>query len=82
MPLSESSCLTGIPSAASLLEVANATRVVPIIVEDRIEFGRALILQGYAPLRAVLMAESIPDNDGALQMLARHRLRYSAEDSL
>lgn len=65
-------------TAGSLIELARSARMVPITVDDRIEFGRALILQGYSPERAARMAaREILDNDGALQMLARHRLRYS-----
>lgn len=62
-----------------LLDLAHRAEIVTVTLEDRIEFGRALILQGYAPARAVCMAEQIEPNDGALQMLARHRIRYSAE---
>lgn len=65
-------------TAGSLIELARSARMVPITAEDRIEFGRALILQGFPPERAARMAaEEILDNDGALQMLARHRIRYS-----
>jgi hypothetical protein len=65
-------------TAGNLTELARAARMVPITPEDREEFGRALILQGYAPERAAHMAcVGILDNDGALQMLARHRIRYS-----
>jgi hypothetical protein len=65
-----------------LLELARAAHMVPITAEDREEFGRALILQGYSPERAAWMANGeILDNDGALQMLARHRIRYSKEAS-
>lgn len=64
----------------NLTELARSARMVPIIAEDREEFGRALILQGYSPDRAAHMAAvGILDNDGALQMLARHRLRYSSQ---
>ncbi|MYL97045.1 hypothetical protein GR702_04565 [Novosphingobium sp. FGD1] len=63
-----------------LLELARAARMVPITAEDREEFGRALVLQGYTPEPAARMAVGeILDNDGALQMLARHRIRYSQE---
>ncbi len=62
-----------------IVDLAHRAVMVPVILEDRIEFGRALILQGYAPARAAVMAERIEDDDGALQMLARHRIRYSAE---
>jgi hypothetical protein len=66
-------------TAGSLVELARSARMVTITSEDRIEFGRALVLQGYAPARAARMAAGeILDNDGALQMLARHRLRFSA----
>ncbi|PNU06444.1 hypothetical protein [Novosphingobium guangzhouense] len=64
----------------SLIELARSAQMVPVVAEDREEFGRALILQGYAPERAAHMAAvGILDNDGALQMLARHRLRYSSQ---
>lgn len=67
-------------TAGSLMELAQSARMVPITAEDRIEFGRALILQGYAPERAAYMARvGILDNDGALQMLARHRISYSSQ---
>jgi hypothetical protein len=65
-------------TAGGLLEIARVTQMVPVTVEDRAEFGRALVLQGYSPKRAARMATSeILDNDGALQMLARHRIRFS-----
>ncbi|WP_425230244.1 hypothetical protein [Sphingomonas sp.] len=41
---------------------------------DRIEFEWALVLQGYAPVRAAQLAHELPASDGALQMLARHRV--------
>ncbi|MCG7349233.1 hypothetical protein [Sphingomonas sp. ACRSK] len=47
---------------------------VEVTYADRVEFGRALILQGYSSARAAEMANDLEDNDGALQMLARHRL--------
>ncbi len=69
-------------TAGDLIELARAARMVPITAEDREEFGRALILQGYSAARAARMAGGeILDNDGALQMLARHRIRYSMEAS-
>lgn len=56
-------------------ERAAATTMVEIIEADREEFAIALVLQGYAPARAHQMAfETIGLDDGALQMLARHRL--------
>lgn len=65
-------------STESLDALARAASIVPVIAEDRIEFGRALILQGYDPgIAAEMAATTIKDNDGALQMLARHRLRYA-----
>jgi hypothetical protein len=48
--------------------------MVPIERCDREEFARALVLQGYSPTRAEKMMHELPDNDGALQMLARHRI--------
>ncbi|KQM21919.1 hypothetical protein [Novosphingobium sp. Leaf2] len=67
-------------TAGSLIELARAARTVPVTSDDRIEFGRALILQGYAPAPAARMsAVEILDNDGALQMLARHRIRFSSQ---
>lgn len=69
-------------TAGDLLELARAARMVPITAEDREEFGLALILQGYSAEHAARMAGGeILDNDGALQMLARHRIRYSMETS-
>ena len=48
---------------------------IPIEQVDRDEFAVALVIQGFAPGRAHRMAfEEIEDNDGALQMLARHRI--------
>lgn len=70
-------------SAYSLMELATAAASAPMVeitMEDRIEFGRALILQGYAPHRAAIMAEGIQSNDGALQMLARHRVAYQGRE--
>ena len=67
-------------TACGLAEMASTTMMVPISIEDRVEFGRALVLQGYSPERAAYMATTgILDDDGALQMLARHRIRYSGE---
>ncbi|WP_062732622.1 hypothetical protein [Sphingobium abikonense] len=57
-----------------LLEFASAARPVPVLQADRDEFCRALMLQGYSPRRALDLAQSLDDNDGALQMLARHRV--------
>lgn len=69
-------------TSGNLRNLARSVKMVPIIPEDREEFGRALILQGYAAARAAQMAAvEILDNDGALQMLARHRIRYSADKS-
>jgi hypothetical protein len=77
--LDDLSVLTRDLTAGGLLEIARTTKMVPVTVEDRVEFGRALVLQGYSPDRAARMAASeILDNDGALQMLARHRVRFSA----
>lgn len=76
--LRELEVLTAGLTATGLSEIAASTRMVPISVEDRVEFGRALVLQGYSPERAAYMATTgILDDDGALQMLARHRIRYS-----
>lgn len=67
-------------TGGDLLELARAARMVAITAEDREEFDRSLILQGYEPHCAARMAGGeILDNDGALQMLARHRIRYSME---
>lgn len=58
-----------------LVALAADAKMLPIIDADRIEFGRALILQGYDTSRALRMIQDeIEDNDGALQMLARHRV--------
>jgi hypothetical protein len=62
-----------------LFDRAERTAMVPVTPEDRTELGVALILQGYAPSRAANMVKQMEPNDGALQMLARHRIRYSAE---
>lgn len=59
-----------------LLEFASATRPVPVLQVDRDEFCRALMLQGYSPRRALDLAQSLEDTDGALQMLARHRVNF------
>ena len=62
-----------------LVALAADAKILPIIDADRIEFGRALILQGYDASRALRMVqEEIKDNDGALQMLARHRVAIGA----
>lgn len=66
--------------ADSLAEAASSTKMVRVTDGDRAEFGRALVLQGYSPERAARMATTeIPDNDGALQTLARHRIRFSTK---
>lgn len=58
-----------------LAALAADAKMLPIIDADRIEFGRALILQGYDASRALRMIQGeIEDNDGVLQMLARHRV--------
>ena len=61
-----------------LQERVAATRrapMAPVNRFDREEFAVALVLQGYDALRAHTMAfETIADNDGALQMLARRRV--------
>lgn len=62
-----------------LLELARSARMVEVTLDDRIEFGRSLITQGYTPDRAAELMQTIPCNDAALQMLARHRIRYSME---
>lgn len=74
--IGELSELTHQLTVVGLTEIAQITSMVRVNVDDRAEFGRALILQGYAPDRAARMAVEIDDNDGALQMLARHRIRY------
>lgn len=51
-----------------------ATKFVEVLARDRTEMARALVLQGYTPERAFDLAVDLPDNDGALQMLARHRI--------
>lgn len=52
--------------------------MVPITEADRDEFAVALLLQGYSLARAHRMAfDEIDDNDGALQMLARHRIAHT-----
>lgn len=66
---------------AAFPPVTHAPLLVPVIMEDRIEFHIALVLQGYSPARAAELAETLPENDGALQMLARHRLRYSQQSA-
>ena len=53
---------------------ADHPRMVRVESVDRIEFEWALVLQGYPPHRAGQLAYELPNNDGALQMLARHRL--------
>jgi len=65
-------------SAAQLVEAANrviATGMVPVTQDDRDQMAIALFIQGYPSGRAAHMAYvELGDNDGALQMLARHRL--------
>lgn len=66
-------------TVAQLLARTEATRMVEIVPEDRREFARALVLQGYDAPRAHRMAYvDLMDNDGALQMLARHRRGYAS----
>lgn len=50
------------------------TSFVEVLARDRTEMARALVLQGYSPERAFDLAVNLPPNDGALQMLARHRI--------
>lgn len=48
--------------------------MVAVTVEDRNELERGLITQGFPPDRAKEIAHEQAANDGALQMLARHRI--------
>lgn len=63
--------------SVEILAQAQSTLMVTVDDEDRREFARALILQGYTPVRAAELATTLENSDGALQMLARHRIRYS-----
>lgn len=66
-------------NGADIVALVKRTQMVDVINDDRVEFCRALILQGYEPERAGNLASTLPGHDGALQMLARHRLRYSTQ---
>lgn len=55
---------------------ASCSPMLPITLADRLEFGTALVIQGYPSSQAAMMANDLEANDGALQMLARHRVRY------
>lgn len=73
--MAENSALTG----RELLHAASQCWPMAEVVQaDRREFGRALIHQGYTPDRAAELATDLPYSDGALQMLARHRIAAAA----
>lgn len=72
------------PETSGQLSARAATTVMVRIEPcDRREFARALVLQGYDAPRAHRMAYDtsgeIKDNDGALQMLGRHRLNATKD---
>ncbi len=71
--------MSAFPSPAELLARAVAIEMVAVDQGCREEFGCALILQGYSAERAAEMARTLPDNDGALQMLARQRRKVTAD---
>ena len=52
---------------------AASAPMLPIVEGDRAAFAVALKLQGYSAERAQQIAYELADNDGVLQMLARHR---------
>lgn len=58
--------------------IGDAPAMVPVTLLDRVEFERALVLQGYEPERAAQLAHGLAATDGALQMLARHRINVQA----
>lgn len=52
--------------------------IVAVSLEDRRQMAIGLFLQGYPAGRALHLAfVELEDNDGALQMLARHRVEHS-----
>ncbi|PXA99935.1 hypothetical protein DMC47_00770 [Nostoc sp. 3335mG] len=81
-------------SAASVIEarIANLAKhgkpvldntgiaMVEVIDADRAEFERALITHGFHPETARELAFDQPEDDGALQMLARHRIATLSTD--
>lgn len=69
-------------SPDEIVKRAEACRVLPVEQVDRDEFAVALFLQGYGPRRAHEIAYvELLDNDGALQMLVRHRVRFAEQVS-
>jgi len=76
--------MSAVETGDQLRERAAGTAMVEIAPADRREFARALVLQGYDIARAHRMVYgdcgAVQDDDGALQMLARHRLAYSSGD--
>lgn len=68
-----------IDQLAERLALARTSPMRPILPSYRDEFAVALVLQGYDLSRAHRMAfEEIEDNDGVLQMLARHHAAVEA----
>ncbi|MGN5376121.1 hypothetical protein [Sphingomonas hankookensis] len=61
------------PSQGRPVSEACGIAMVEVLDADRAELERGLFTQGFAPDRAHALAFSQPANDGALQMLARHR---------
>lgn len=62
--------------SARFVAAPRETQHVPVITADRAEFCRALVLQGYGVERAINLAAELEETDGALQMLARHRINF------
>lgn len=65
-------------TAGQLAELAAQIQHVPVSLADRRQMAIGLFLQGYTAGRAAHLAYvDLGDDDGALQMLARHRLAAS-----
>lgn len=62
------------PSQGRPVSEACGIAMVEVLDTDRAELERGLFTQGFASDRAHALAFQQPANDGALQMLARHRM--------
>lgn len=62
-------------SPAQIIDRCSGMKHVPVTLEDREQMAIGLFLQGYSAGRAGHLAfVELGDDDGALQMLARHRI--------
>ena len=65
----------------SLAQSIETAGFVEVTQPDREQMAVALFFQGYAAGRACQIAfVELEDNDGALQMLARHRIAATQQD--